>query len=264
LATDQGWKLRIEMNRQLEISRKNCGFTLVELLVAMFISGMVVSLAGTGLVSIGNASQQAQSETTDRLELDRAVMFMSEEVKMSRAIDPHPPQDRPSTIPQFKAVTNGKNVRPILVLTPAIDSGLSQSIVYYLTETPPTSMWRGPLAIYRWGPTLLQDGSYSNGDGKSTTDPTSKIAPGNVPYFNELVVDGIGASSPSKLSKISSQLLLECDASTDLAIPPIPDRQGFYVCVDRSTKAVKIWLHKQPQNYPHPQFATGAAMNRSN
>jgi prepilin-type N-terminal cleavage/methylation domain-containing protein len=245
-------------------SYTHSGFTLIELLVALFISGIVVTLAASGLVSIGSASQQDRVSTADRLELDRALDFISEEVKMSRSIEVNLPAKGTNNIVGFRPLSAGKNIRPILVLNPSIDSGLSSPIVYYLTDTPNGSLWREPLSIYRWGPTLLLDGNYSDGDGKPAGDRVKTLEPNNPPYYNELVVDGIGDTAPSNFSQLASSSLLECDPNRDIAIPPAGERQGFYVCVDRSTKTVKTWLHKQPQTNTQPQFATATATNRSN
>ncbi len=59
------------------------GFTLIELLVATVMSTIVIGGAGYGLVSILEVNQSEQSKTQRQLELNRAMEFISEEVKMS-------------------------------------------------------------------------------------------------------------------------------------------------------------------------------------
>jgi prepilin-type N-terminal cleavage/methylation domain-containing protein len=234
---------------------EHSGFTLIELLVALLITGMVVSLAGIGLVSISRGSERERQEANDRLELDRAMGFILEEVKMSKSIDPDP-----VTISGFKPTSSGSNIKPILALNPASNSGLKDPIVYYTIDPDVKSIWQGPRSIYRWGPTLMADGSYSDGDGKSLADSTK----GSVEYFNELLIDRIGEHSPTTTKQISPGLILECDSKTETAVPNnINHREGFYLCLDDSNRSVKIWMHRQPTELTNPQFTIGTAITRS-
>ena len=140
------------------------GFTLVELLVALVITGIVISLTGTGLYALMNANQRSQIETTDRLELEQALAFMTDEIKMSQQVMTNIPHDATN----FNPVSGV--IQIILVLNPAPSSKLTKPIIYYLADPPNSSVWLGPRVIYRWGPTLLQNGNYSDGDGKDVCD----------------------------------------------------------------------------------------------
>lgn len=72
----------------LKILNSSAGFTLIELLVAMSIVSVVLTIAGYGLVAIMTKNQTADTETTNRVNINRALDFISDEVKMANsAID---------------------------------------------------------------------------------------------------------------------------------------------------------------------------------
>ena len=175
------------------------GFTLVELLVALVITGIVISLTGTGLYAIMNANQRSQIETTDRLELEQALAFMTDEIKMSQQVMTNIPSDATNFNPASGAI----DIKIILVLNPAPGSKLTKPIIYYLADPPNSSVWLGPRVIYRWGPTLLQNGNYSDGDGKDVAG----ILPGApIEYFNEVLVDRIS-------DRITASANIACESS---------------------------------------------------
>jgi prepilin-type N-terminal cleavage/methylation domain-containing protein len=243
------------------------GFTLLELIVALALTGIVMALTGSGLLAIMNANQRHQSEINDRLELEQALAFISDEIKMSSHIDINPSGNNLLSIANphtfFKPIKSATKIEPILVLTPATITGLTQPIVYYLGTPAKTTVWNGPKVIYRWGPTMMQDGSYSNGDGKSLNDLSpEQIAKKGVEYFNEPLIDGISDRAPTHIH-LAAHTILECDRQSSTSVPIANQRNGFYLCVDRSGKAVKIWLHKQPNSGGKTQSITTLVATRS-
>jgi prepilin-type N-terminal cleavage/methylation domain-containing protein len=114
------------------------GFTLVELIIALAITTIVISLTGTGLYALMTANQRSQIETTDRLELEQALAFMTDEIKMSRQVKANIswPTTPTTTIPNFNPASGSSDVQPILVLIPASSSRLKDPIVYYLADPP--------------------------------------------------------------------------------------------------------------------------------
>jgi type II secretory pathway pseudopilin PulG len=76
-------------NRQLT-NRQNAnivsGFTLTELLGAIIVGGLILSVAGAGLGAILNASRQADVKNTRRQELSRALAYMNTEIKEGRTV----------------------------------------------------------------------------------------------------------------------------------------------------------------------------------
>jgi type II secretory pathway pseudopilin PulG len=73
-------KIFIKNNAQL-------GFTLIELLLASFISIFVVLGAGYGLVTILDVNNSTEAKTQRQIELNRAMDYISEEVKMSKKVE---------------------------------------------------------------------------------------------------------------------------------------------------------------------------------
>jgi prepilin-type N-terminal cleavage/methylation domain-containing protein len=228
------------------------GFTLVELLVAMSITSIVITLTGSGLYALMNANQRSQIETTDRLELEQSLAFMSDEIKMSQQIIKNIPV--PSTaITGFHPASGSSHVQPILVLQPAANSGLTNPIVYYLADPPNSSVWLGPRVIYRWGPTLLQTGNYSDGNDRDVR----QIPVGSpVAYFNEVLID--------RLSDHVSVTSVACESSYSYAAPDLIDRLGFYACIAPDQKSVKIWMEKQPNLTAKPRSINALVVTRSN
>jgi prepilin-type N-terminal cleavage/methylation domain-containing protein len=229
------------------------GFTLVELLVALAITGLVMSLAGSGLYSLMKANESSQSETIDRLELEQALAFMTDEIKMSKqvAIDISYPT---VNITGFQEASGSSHVQPILVLRPASESKLDKPIVYYLADPPNSSVWLGPRVIYRWGPTLLQNGNYSDGN---SADVSTLLSGANVEYYNEVLVDRISAVA-------AAQANVACESSHSHAAPTIPKRVGFYACIAPDRKSVKLWMYKQPNSAGRTQSINALVLTRSN
>jgi prepilin-type N-terminal cleavage/methylation domain-containing protein len=229
------------------------GFTLIEVLVALAITGIVISLTGSGLYALMMANQRSQIETTDRLELEQALAFMTDEIKMSQQVMTNIPSPA-SSIQNFNAASGSSRVQPILVLYPAPTSGLKNPIVYYLADPPNSSVWLGPRVIYRWGPTLLQNGNYSDGDGH---DVSQIISGSPVAYYNEVLVDRMS-------DKVAAQANIACESSYSYAAPTIAKRLGFYACIAPDQKSVKLWMYKQPNPSAKSQSLNALVVTRSN
>ena len=240
----------------IKIKKLEAGFTLMELLLALAITGIVISLTGSGLYALMNANQRSQNETTERIELERAVAFMTDEIKMSQQIMTNIPSPSTGTtgIKGFNPASGSSQIKPILVLTPALNSRLKDPIVYYLADPPNASVWLGPRVIYRWGPTLLQTGNYSDGDGKDISK-ISLTAP--IEYFNEVVVDRIS-------DRVAAQATIDCEANYSAAVPSIASRLGFYACISPDRKSVKLWIYKQPNSSGKSTMINALVVTRSN
>lgn len=223
------------------------GFTLIELLVAVAITGIVIALASSGLYALMSANERSQSETMARLELERALAFITDEIKMSQQI-----MTTASAINGFQPASGSSRVQPILVLSPALNSKLDKPIVYYLADPPNSSVWLGPRVIYRWGPTLLQNGKYSNGNGVDV----STLSTTQVQYYNEVLIDRIGDVA-------AAQANVACDSNYSPA-PSIRDRLGFYACIAPDRKSVRLWMYKQPDSSGRTQSIDALVSTRSN
>jgi prepilin-type N-terminal cleavage/methylation domain-containing protein len=67
--------------------RRNQGFTLIELLVASLLTSVVILIAWNGLISALNMSQVAEARTTRQSELNKALDFMTNEIRTARSIN---------------------------------------------------------------------------------------------------------------------------------------------------------------------------------
>ncbi len=234
---------------------KDRGFTLIELMLALAVTGIVLVLAGGGLFALMNANQRSQIETTDRLELEQALSFITDEIKMSQQIATSLPAKSYNKTSKFLQSASGSTkIEPILILNPSASSGLKEPIVYYLAIPPNRSVWLGERVIYRWGPTLSQNGNYSDGYGRDLDaidrSPTVK-------YYNEVVVDRIS-------DRVATEPNSNCDNSYALAVPDPPSRLGFYICIAEDRKSVKLWMHKQSTQSAKSQSVNALVSTRSN
>jgi prepilin-type N-terminal cleavage/methylation domain-containing protein len=191
----------------------NGGFTLVELVLALAIATMFLALVGSGLVVVSKQERAAAADRVSRYELQRALGFIGNEVQMAATVHPCPP-DSPDF---YTPANNSASHYPVVALTMPSASGLTKPIVYYVAAPPANSPWSGPLVIYRWGPMLTLDGTYSRGEAATSYS-----------YYNEVVVDRIDAVSEPNA----------CDGIFTAAIPDHP--QGFSACVEPTGSAVKI------------------------
>lgn len=114
------------------------GFTIIELLVAIVITTMMVSLAGFGLVAMMQVNQKAASETARRTNLNRSLDFIADEIRMAKAVN----QPASSAVPTPSCGT----------ATGVLDLTMPDSshVVYYLNDVSScSSLWAGPAAIHR-------------------------------------------------------------------------------------------------------------------
>jgi prepilin-type N-terminal cleavage/methylation domain-containing protein len=233
--------------------RRDRGFTLFELLIALAITGIVISLAGSGLYALMTANQRNQIETTERLELEQALAFMTDEIKMSQQVMVNMPLTS-TTEDRFRSASGSRDVQPILILKPASNSGLRNPIIYYLADPPNDSVWLGPKVIYRWGPTLSQNGNYSDGNDRDVSASSVNI---NVEYYNEVVIDRISDIVPDRAN-------IGCDSNYTYKPLNLVDRLGFYACIAADQRSVKLWIHKQPNSAAKNQSINALVVTRSN
>jgi type II secretory pathway pseudopilin PulG len=188
------------------------GFTLIELVVAMGLATTALTLAGSGMMIISQRNQVVVADRTNRYELQRTINFMANEVKMAQQIHPCPQVEKDL----YQPASGSKNHYPVLALQMPSKIGLTQPILYYVAEPPKNTVWSGPLVIYRWGPSMNLDGSYSNSS-----------------YVNEVVVD--------RLDPNSNYFPCQNPFSQSTANKP----QGFTACIEPNGNAVKLSLNRR-------------------
>jgi hypothetical protein len=202
-------------NRRLKkkcMPRASNGFTLTELMIASFLTLGIVAIGGVGLANMITASQKNDSEGERRVELNRALTFISAETQEASKINT---TVAPSTFTPLSTEVDTTTVQQVLRLT---IPGVPQPVIYYLA-TPASSnlKWRGSRVLYRWGPTYGTNGIYG----------TDKNTPSSWPH--QALVDGLdnSASTPS--------------CGTGWTASPSTGATGFYACIDSNSRVAKIY-----------------------
>jgi prepilin-type N-terminal cleavage/methylation domain-containing protein len=119
-------------------SKSTSGFTFTELLVAVSITGIMMSLAGFGIVATLRANQRMQTEIGQRANLNRALDFVSDEIRMARTIT------NPATSPARQSCGTTTDV---LSLTMPDNS----NVIYYVHNLTgcSSSIWSRPATLRR-------------------------------------------------------------------------------------------------------------------
>lgn len=204
----------------------SAGFTLIELLVAASITTIVVGLTGTGMVSITQNNKKAKAETERRVELNRALDFITDEIKRAKPIATNASANLATVAPGF----NSSSRTPVLTLQ---IPGVSQRVIYYVESS--SSPWLGPKVISRWGPTFGADGNYA--PASIINDPPvgcSTFATCNPRSWDgNALIDLIADTTASATT---------CPTAGWTANPSANNGQGFTACVDPSGRVAEIRL----------------------
>jgi type II secretory pathway pseudopilin PulG len=173
------------------------GFTLIELLLAILISGFVVSAIGVGLVVMTRGNTASEAKTQARVELNRALDFMAEEIRMASSIN--------TQTVTLTAPTDTVSGTDQIILRLTIPNVTGGPVVYRIAQPNTSSVWQGPRAIYRWGPNMDANGQY--------TDPAVTTN-----WQNRLLIDGISDVTQTP----------NCGTET---LTPASNVRGFYACI---------------------------------
>jgi prepilin-type N-terminal cleavage/methylation domain-containing protein len=218
------WFIYLGVNVIIWLMRKS-GFTLFELTIAMSLTAVVLSLVGSGLVTVLKFDQRFAETQKNRRELQRTMDFIATEMQMADQLEPCPEVHAFT----YSPAADSKEPQPIMVLKMPPSSGLTAPIVYYVATPPAASVWAGPRVLYRWGPTLRLNGNYSNGDG--TVGAAYN-------YYNEVVVDRLATTTSAE----------PCSGLYSQSIPLRSPPQGFSLCSDSSGQAVRVAIQRQAEH----------------
>ena len=201
------------------------GFALVEQLLGTFFSVVVVGGAGFGLVSMMKVDAQSGNKTLRRVELNRAIDYISEDIRVANNISS---VDGSSSLP-------GSGTGVLFLTIPTdIDGDPSNDpdeIVYF--ARPSTSTWIGDHTINR------ADGNYPNPVTLSSGD-------------EHVLVDGLIAPAAADLPSCSSSTGLQGD-------------HGFYACISDDNRTVDIYLYGKLDDPNEPYLiVTSKVLARSN
>ena len=159
------------------------GFTIIELLVAAVIGLITTTVAGNVLVDQMKSSEKIEALQRQRSNWTRATDFISSEINLSERVYGRPADGDPMpvTIPsecninddEFRLAVElpDRNIMPII----------------YGVKTS-SSNWLGDNTLYRCGPDIAEDGTYTN---TRTNDGSVESGP-----FNAQIIDSLDASKP--------------------------------------------------------------------
>lgn len=177
------------------------GFTLVELLAAVVIGGILVAGSTVGLTTILQGNADAKRETLARQNRSRALEFMAEEIKSASSIKRNPKDG-------------------ILVLKiPDVTHPITYDI-----DNNPNLPWQGPNAIVRNGPSF-NDGEYEN-PGKPKD------------WDNEILIDQITNEEEDQDFLNENCDADTSDSDTIIPNDAPNDPTGFYICLDADSNRV--------------------------
>jgi hypothetical protein len=183
------------------------GFTLVELLVAAFLTLTVVSVSGWAVANMTALSRSGAAQNERRIELNRALDFISAEIRQSSKIN----GDEIPLPPEFSSPANAEAdaIQPVLRLT---IQNIAHPIIYYIASPKPgVKTWLGPKMIYRWGPEFDTNGNYS-----STT------------WTHQPLVDAIEETTATPA----------CE--TGWTASPKLSPTGFHACIDPQNRVAQL------------------------
>jgi type II secretory pathway pseudopilin PulG len=192
---------------------KNHGFTLPELLISGIIITFLLSVVAYGFSTIQKSSKKNEIELERRSEIARALDFIASEVRQAQVVE--------TNTDNTKNYFDGAGRSVVLALKiPGFPD--DRRVVYYAAGS--ASPLVGPQAIYRWGPQLNSNGSY--------TDPQDPANWQSLPLIDRIDDTAIDSN-------------WRCPSGTG-NLSPSSGATGFYACVNGGV--VQLYLNGQLQD----------------
>ncbi len=201
----------MNLTNLLPLIRKNNynnGATLIELLLGSSLMSLVVGLAGWGLVNSTILDQKASAKGNIQYNSNRALAFISDEVKLGRKIE----SDAVAALAEAPDFILPDGAKPILVLQLP---DIPQRVIYY--KKPAENIWEGPYLIARWGPDMDNQGEY---------EPDEINNPGI--WESNVVIDSIDDTPETP------------NCPQDWQASNTNSTRGFNACVNPDEKLVKL------------------------
>ncbi len=182
----------------------NSGFTLMELLAGLVMSGILVAGFGYGLLQLTQKTRDETEKVTARTETSRAMTFIADEMRRAQSVEVDNSTSKINTLaPTYNAPTGiDTDTFPLTYRLVLQIPGVAERIIYSVAQPNDTSQWSGPLAVYRWGPNLDDNGQYTDSNDTSG-------------WQNRVLIDGLDDSPQS----------VDCGTVED-----VPYR-GFFACI---------------------------------
>jgi hypothetical protein len=184
----------------------NSGFTLMDLMIGATLTTVVVAAAGYGVASMISTSTASNARTDRRTELNRSSDFITTEIREGSGLVTG---SLSSLNPTGFTSSYASKVTDTPTKVLAINPSTGSTPIIYFVATPTTGSWKGPRALFRWGPAFNNDGTYSS----------------TAPWVSEVVVDQIQSASSGAAPSCATTLNGD---------------YGFSTCVDSSGKSAKI------------------------
>lgn len=241
-----------------KLSRKpvNLGFTLMELIIAAGLTTLVLAAAGTGLVTLLNANQAAEQRQGQRQELERAMAFISDDIRAAQRVNQDVANQTVeasialadaqrhygnASVPYFDSIAG----TPALYLeipvgvcngNPVIDRvtyEVRRKRDFELDDslTVNERMWRGPYLIYRHGRIPRLDGG---------------INACREPVISEVLVDGILSINTSDAPSCG----MTASGIRNIGSAIRSGLGGFYTCVEGTQVALLLRGNANPNPAP--------------
>jgi hypothetical protein len=204
--------MKIYLN--LLTKKANSGFTLIELILASVGMFFVVMAAGYGVFVLTRENVAANAASDTQYNLNRAVDFISEEVKMASAIETTTTNASGFTLP-----TGGTAILVLQI------PGVTSRVVYSIA--PSSNPWLGPNVISRWGPNINSTGAY--------TDPSVTTGWTNLPLVDLIANRTLSTGCPGTINNGSTTGWTQIQSSNI-------SQQGFYVCIQNVATGARKYV----------------------
>ena len=198
-----------QLYKLLKRGKSHSGFTLMELLSGLVMSTMVIGGLGYGLFQLTRVTRDEAEKVTARTETSRAITFIADEMRQAQNIEVDNSSENltdgtDAVAPSHNDPTEiDTGTHPLTHRLALQIPGVAERIIYSVAQPDEDdSQWSGPLAIYRWGPNLGNDGEYTNPDNPAA-------------WQNRVLIDGLD----------DTEQFVDCGDAVD-----VPYR-GFFACI---------------------------------
>ncbi|HEY9828451.1 MAG TPA: prepilin-type N-terminal cleavage/methylation domain-containing protein [Stenomitos sp.] len=229
------------------------GLTLIELLVASILTAVIILVGWSGLISAMNMSNVAQARSARQTELNRALDFMTNEVRVARSIN-----QSGSLLANGTTVTLQNVVSNAGVNLPALGSYGTLGLYLERSTTPAPAICPagGPNA----GAPPPQPADFDPIVYDIRSSPSGWLKPKMLARYGR-VPDSDGTVNPCS-SPVSSDPLIDALSTTAKSTPTCPGGLlsgdgGFYTCVVGNQ--VKFFIQSDVSNVEAKQTSSTAA-----
>jgi hypothetical protein len=186
----------------------------VELLVGLFISGVVLVAAVRALLALTASDRDAQVELNRKDDIGRVLALMQDEIRNAQRVESGSVAAPLPALDSSRCPTSG--VKTILVLRGATSN---EDLSYGLLNQSDSS-WRGPSVLMRCGPTYGGDGSLDAGTAAAPLR-SEQIVLDALQQGNTEATSGFAATTPGGSGTISRNVELTLRSNISGVSPAI-------------------------------------------